>query len=206
MSRDSVAQLPFVSRETLADLESLVAAMEKWTVRINLISKSTIPAIWTRHILDSLQIWPLSSVSQGVWADLGSGGGLPALPLACVAKHAAPDIRFVLVESDQRKSAFLRDTAIRLNLNVEVKADRIEAVPPLAAHVLTARALAPLSDLLGLSEPHIEQGGTLILPKGANHEAEVKLALDRWSFSVQTHPSQTDNAGVLLRIKDLRRA
>jgi 16S rRNA (guanine527-N7)-methyltransferase len=113
-----------VSRETWARLDSLVAVLLKWQDTTNLIAPSTLGEIWTRHIADSLQL--LMIVPQArAWVDLGSGGGFPGLVIACaMADYSGAEIH--LVESNQKKSAFLREAARILNVPAIVHARRIE--------------------------------------------------------------------------------
>ncbi|MCA8930663.1 MAG: 16S rRNA (guanine(527)-N(7))-methyltransferase RsmG, partial [Alphaproteobacteria bacterium] len=155
-----------VSRETLARLAAFAALLEKWNPAINLISAGTVAQIWTRHFLDSAQVFDLADAKSGLWADLGSGGGFPGLVAAILALEERPGLSFTLVESDRRKAAFLSTAARELGLPVRVMAERIEALPPLGADILTARALAPLPVLLGYAERHLQPGGRALFPKG----------------------------------------
>ena len=194
-----------VSRETRARLESYVALLLKWNSAINLIGKTTADAVWSRHILDSLQILDLTDIRSGHWADLGSGAGLPGLVLAIVAAEERPDLTFTLVESDARKAAFLMTAARTCGVAPRIVADRIEKVAPLGADILSARALAPLPALLGFAERHLLPDGTALFPKGANWRQEVDAALESWRFSYQNHPSVTDPGSVILSIRGLSR-
>jgi 16S rRNA (guanine527-N7)-methyltransferase len=195
-----------VSRETTARLDSYAALLAKWNPAINLVAKSTLPDLWTRHILDSAQLLDLAPKGARHWADLGSGGGFPGLVIAILAAEKAPTLRVTLVESDLRKATFLSTVVRECGLTTTVCAERIESLPPLRADVLTARALAPLDGLLAHAERHLAEGGIAIFPKGATHEAELASALEHWRFSVQKHPSRTDSDAVLLVIGDIARA
>jgi 16S rRNA (guanine527-N7)-methyltransferase len=172
-----------VSRETVEALEEFANLVLQWTARINLISPSTTPDIWGRHILDSAQLFQLAAPGAS-WVDLGTGGGFPGVVLAILAKEIDPNRRFQFVESDQRKSAFLRKACQHLGLPAICHASRAEAIGPLAAETITARALAPLVDLLSLVERHLAPGGRAILPKGAKAMDEIELARKRWSFDL----------------------
>lgn len=195
---------PDVSRETLADLEHFAALVEKWTARINLISRATVADVWERHILDSTQLYSLVHTS-GHWVDLGSGGGFPGIVVAILARGQGADQRFTLVESDTRKSTFLRTAIRELNLDATVLAQRIEEVPPLNADILSARALADLSTLLGFADRHLAPGGTALFPKGAAHEKELDDARTQWSYSCETIKSSTNPEAAVLKIKDIAR-
>ncbi len=195
-----------VSRETAARLDAFCAALGRWAPRINLIARGTLPDLWQRHILDSAQLLPLAPPQARSWADLGSGAGFPGLIVAILAAEVAPRLEVTLVESDARKAAFLGEAARAAGVAVRVIAARAEAATPLGAEVVSARALAPLPQLLPLVHRHLAPGGTALLPKGATHRRELDDALERWRFSVQKHPSRTDPAAVVLAIGDLARA
>ena len=137
---------------------------------------------------------------------VGSGGGFPALVIAILAAGRRPELRFTLIESDQRKSAFLRTVSRETSLNVEVIAARVEDILPLGADVVSARALAPLTELLEYAERHLARGGVSIFPKGRNHEAELSDALANWEFTYEKVESLSHDEGAILTIGDLRRA
>ncbi|MCC5973654.1 MAG: 16S rRNA (guanine(527)-N(7))-methyltransferase RsmG [Rubellimicrobium sp.] len=195
-----------VSRETEQRLRRLVELVEKWTQRINLISPASRPAIWDRHVLDSAQLYPLAPRGWQHWADLGSGGGFPGLIVATLAFADRPDTQVTLVESDQRKAAFLRSAASTLGLQVQVLASRIEGLPPLGADVVSARALAPLPALLGYCARHLAPGGIALLPKGQRADEEIAAARKLWHFDLTLHPGLIDPAARLIQIESLRRA
>ena len=204
--RNTANRWDFVSRETEEALEAFVRLVLKWTPKINLISRNTVNSIWDRHIADSLELWPHIPKQAETLADLGSGGGLPVIPLAIIAKTERPDLKFHAVESDQRKAAFLRKVSIDLDLKLTIHAERIEKSSPLSACVVTARALSPLVDLLPLCARHMDKDGIALLPKGASHQMELRQALECWSFSVQTYPSHTDSNAVILKIESIQSA
>lgn len=201
MTREAVAALPDVSRETLDRLDVLADHVRRWSPRINLVAPSTLQDLWTRHILDSVQLWSITPPPPGLWADLGAGGGFPGLVVAALA-HDTP-VRVALVESDQRKAAFLHIAAQAMGLSPTIHATRIEATSPLGASTVSARALAPLPRLIDLALPHLAPGGRLVLPKGARHADELAMALDTRSATVETHPSLTDPESVILVLTDL---
>lgn len=194
-----------VSRETFDRLARFVALLRKWNPKINLVSGATLPEVWTRHILDSLQVFDLAGVAEGHWVDLGTGGGFPGLVVALLAAEEAPDLRVTLVESDQRKAAFLATVLRETGVAADLRAQRIEALAPLAATILSARALAPLDRLLHHAALHLAPGGRALFPKGQTHAEEIAEALASWRFRVQKHPSRTDSQAVILEIGDISR-
>lgn len=205
MTATTGAGLDGVSRETTGRLHALAALTVKWTARINLIGRGTVDDIWQRHIVDSAQIYGFAPPGARRWVDLGSGAGFPGLVVAIVAAERNPALQVTLVESDMRKAAFLA-TAIRdLQLSAKVETARIEALAPQGADVLSARALAPLPQLLHYAERHLAPGGLAIFPKGARFRNEIDAALETWSFSVQKHPSTTDPDSVILTIGEIAR-
>lgn len=190
---------------TVQRLDMLVALLRKWSPKINLVAPSTLPEVWTRHVLDSGQVFDLAPEGTRDWADLGSGGGFPGLVVAILAAERTPQMQVTLVESDQRKAAFLRTVSRETSVSVTVLAERAEALPCLYADVVSARALAPLPKLLELAEQHLKPGGVALFPKGATHRDELRDALAMWSFTVQNHPSESHPDAALLRIGDIAR-
>jgi 16S rRNA (guanine527-N7)-methyltransferase len=189
-----------VSRETLARLKSYVALLLQWQERINLISPTTIPEIWTRHILDSMQLLKLKPQALH-WLDLGSGGGLPGLVIGCFLA-GSPGGVIHLVESNGNKAAFLRHVATSLALPVQVHADRIENTLGGVGQpeIVTARALAPLTDLIGYTNLLLKSGAIGLFPKGRDAEEELTAARGSWHFSSTLHRSVTDSAARIIEI------
>ncbi|MBK1634865.1 16S rRNA (guanine(527)-N(7))-methyltransferase RsmG [Rhodovulum adriaticum] len=195
-----------VPRETSERLSAYAALLRKWNPAINLVSRSTLKDLETRHIADSAQLFDLAPKNAAHWVDLGSGGGFPGLVIAILAADAAPQMRVTLIESDLRKATFLRTAARELGLeNTNVLSQRIEAAPPQGADVLSARALAPLTDLLSFATRHLAPDGVALFPKGARHDQELEAALATWRFTVQKIPSTTDPQAVILQIGGIAR-
>lgn len=195
-----------VSRETSEALSQLEGLVQRWNPAINLVSKASLLHLRDRHILDSAQIFGHAPVGARHWVDLGSGGGFPGLVVAILAKEKQPQLHFTLVESDARKATFLRQAARELGLSVEVLAQRIESVPELKADVLSARALAPLSALLGYAERHLQPDGVAIFPKGERFADELAEARRHWKFEVDCRPSLSDPGAAILVIRKIERA
>ncbi|PQV56645.1 16S rRNA (guanine527-N7)-methyltransferase [Defluviimonas denitrificans] len=194
-----------VSRETWGRLELYDSMLRKWNPAINLVSRTTLDDIWARHFLDSAQLFMLAPNAARLWADLGAGGGFPGLVIAILAQELRPGLSVTLVESDQRKCTFLREVARQTGTPVTVLTQRAEDLPPLHADIVSARALAPLRDLLHLAERHLTPAGTALFLKGANHDAELSDALETFRFTFQKRASQTDPQAVILSIGDLAR-
>lgn len=187
------------------DLESFSALLKKWNAVQNLVSRETENALWSRHIVDSLQILPLLCPTDERILDVGSGGGLPALPLA-IALKGGP-VRFTLVEPIGKKVAFLRQVIRELGLAADVHAGRTDSFDSreTSFDVITSRALAALPALLELIHPFFGPKTRAILHKGRDHAVELAESRLAWEFDVVITKSATDEAGVLLEISNLRR-
>lgn len=194
-----------VSRETSERLKTLAALLVKWNPRINLVSKSTIAELWTRHILDSAQVFDLAPAKTDHWVDIGSGGGFPGLVVALMADETNAPQKVTLIESDQRKCAFLRTVLRETGVEATVLTKRIEQADPQDATVLSARALADLSLLFDFADRHMGKDGLALFPKGANWQKEVAAAKESWSFQVDAIQSKTEPQAVILKIGELQR-
>lgn len=192
-----------VSRETYDDLQKFAELVCKWTPKINLISKSSIPEIWERHVVDSVQIYKFSPDTYEKWVDIGSGGGFPGIVMAIIGKVQQPNAVFVLIESDQRKATFLRSAIRDLGLRATVIADRIESAVPQGADIVSARALSTLSTLFPLILRHLKPDGYTILHKGKRAQEEVAEARQRWCFDLEESASLTDPEGQILIAKGI---
>ncbi len=187
-----------VSRETLDRLEAYVTVLSRWQRRINLIGGG-LEDVWRRHLLDSAQLYELAP-SPGSWLDLGSGAGLPGLVVALLG---APDAH--LVEANARKCAFLNEALRVTGTAATVHNTRIEALAPWTCAVISARALAPLEQLLALSAPFFGPNTGGLFLKGQNVEEELTRATKSWRMEVDRIPSRSDPAGTILRVTEVRR-
>ncbi|WP_332065228.1 16S rRNA (guanine(527)-N(7))-methyltransferase RsmG [Bartonella sp. CB189] len=196
--------VPAVSRETVEDLMRFESLIIQWNKHINLISSTTIPILWTRHILDSAQIYPLYSDFLN-WCDLGSGGGFPAIVIAIFMKDKKKG-HIDLVESNGKKIAFLRTVIAQLNLPATVHHCRIEDVYQKIKmpDIITARGLASLNDLLRLIFPLLTEKTIALLQKGRDYSTEIINASANWNFNMLKHRSKIDRNSVILEISHVR--
>lgn len=200
-----------VSRETRERLEAYVAVLERWNRRINLVSPTTIRTIWRRHIADSAQLLALAPKGARVWLDLGTGAGLPGLPVAALAAELAPDLHVTLVDSDQRKAAFLQTAVRETGLAVTIVCARIESLAPRPCDVVSARALAPLPRLCALARrvalppDHADalSDTVFLFPKGKTLDSELTEAATDWHIRYERIASRTDPEATILRILEL---
>lgn len=194
-----------VSRETFERLEHFEREFVRWNARINLAAPSTIDALWTRHILDSAQLARLKPDAL-TWLDLGSGGGFPGAIMAILLRDR-PGGAIELVESNNKKAAFLRTVLSEVEAPAQVHVSRIEAAVKRVAQpeIVTARALAALPLLLELSSPWLERGAMAMFHKGREYASEVSESLNDWRFDLVEHVSKIDPASRILEIAQLDR-
>lgn len=192
-----------VSRETVARLERYEYLLRKWMPFKNLIGPSTLDHLWSRHFADSLQLLALAPDARR-WVDIGSGAGFPGLVIACVLA-GTPGAIVHLIESDNRKCAFLREAAREMQVAVQVHHGRAEdKIIGLEADVVTARAVADLSHLLRLSEPLLNARALALFPKGREYEAELAQLDYERTISIEVVDSLTAKDAKVLIIKGLQ--
>ena len=189
-----------VSRESWRRIGIFIDLLFSWQARINLVSDKSLSDVWHRHVLDSLQLLQHLPSPTSKIADLGSGSGFPALPLAIAA--GCPVHMF---ESNNKKAAFLREALRVTGTEGVVHAVRLEAIT--AADVrgfslVTARALAPLEALLGFTEPFFKNGAVGLFHKGQDVEGELTQAQKCWRIQFTKLTSLTDSEAVLLLVKE----
>lgn len=200
--RARALKLTPVSRETESALDQFVELFLRWQRAVQLVANSTLARLWTRHIADSLQLLDLAPNAK-VWADLGSGGGFPGL-VAAIALKEKSGAKVHLIESDQRKAAFLREAARTLDLPAMIHVKRIEEVPSETLpglEIVTARALAPMPELLELAHPFLKDGAKGLFMKGANVDNELTDATKSWSIKSTIVPSKTDREGRIVVVE-----
>jgi 16S rRNA (guanine527-N7)-methyltransferase len=195
-----------VSRETEARLDRFVELLLQWQARTNLVAPSTLPHLWTRHIADSLQLVALAP-SAKTWVDLGSGGGFPGVVLAC-ALAETPGAMVHLIERNARKAAFLRE-ALRINsapglVHPKGIKDTVDSIPG-PIDCVTARALAPLHQLIGFAEPLVRRGARALFLKGQDVEAELTEATKYWNIKPILHASLTGGQGWIVELDHIER-
>jgi len=195
-----------VSRETEMRLDRYVDLLKQWQTKTNLVAPSTLPQLWTRHIADSLQLLALAPTAK-VWIDLGSGGGFPGVVLAC-ALAEIPGAMVHLVERNAKKAAFLRE-AVRVTgaPSVVHLAEIRDIVDRFASSVdcVTARALAPLHQLISFAEPLVRKGAKALFLKGQDVEAELTEATKYWKIQPKLHSSCTGGQGWIVELDQIER-
>lgn len=182
-----------------ADLRAYETLLRKWQRTINLVGPSTLAHVWDRHFQDSAQLLELAPRAK-TWVDLGSGGGFPGLVVAILGKDRAMEVH--LVESDLRKAAFLRTVSRETSAPATVHAGRIESVLPTlpVPDVISARALAPLPQLLEWTEDKLENGAIGLFMKGQDVDRELKMTAINSRFSFSKYPSRTDPRASVVKV------
>ena len=208
LAADKAAALALtpVSRETEARLQRYVELLVQWQAKTNLVAPSTLPNLWTRHISDSLQLLTLAPTARH-WADFGSGGGFPGLVLAC-ALADTPGAAVHLIERNAKKGAFLRE-ALRVTnspgtIHLADIGDNVDRITG-PVDCVTARAVAPLHQLIGFAEPLVRQGAKALFLKGQDVEAELTEATKYWNITPHLHSSRTGGHGWIVELDRIER-
>jgi 16S rRNA (guanine527-N7)-methyltransferase len=179
-----------------------LASLVREEARIqNLVAPSTLDALWSRHIVDSAQLLALGAPYPGLWLDIGTGAGFPGLVVA-----ALTDRPVLLVEPRKRRADFLHRCCASLGVadRTKVATARIERVEAQAA-VISARAVAALTDLLGAAA-HCSTWNTLwLLPKGRGAREEIASAQRAWHGAFHVERSVTDPESLIVIAKEVTR-
>ncbi|HEY4547112.1 MAG TPA: 16S rRNA (guanine(527)-N(7))-methyltransferase RsmG [Pedomonas sp.] len=192
-----------VSRETLSALNRYVLMLQEWQTKLNLVGPATLPDAWRRHILDSAQLFPLiEKPEETVWMDMGCGAGFPGLVMAIMGVGEVH-----LVESIAKKCRFLEAVvdALALHDRVIIHNARLEAMKPFKADIISARALAKLTQLFDWGHPFAASSTRWLLLKGQDVEAELAEAQQKWAFEYDLHASLSDPRGRIVEARGVAR-
>ena len=192
-----------VSRETVERIEAVLACLDTYRQRINLIGPSEWGHIWRRHVYDSLWLVPHIDLDARI-VDLGSGGGFPGLPLACVMSAVGRG-HVTMVETVGKKATFLRAAIEAADLNATVRQGRVENCADIEADIVTARAFAPLPKLLTYAEPWLINNGLGLFHKGERWKEELTAASKAWTFAHEAIPKRDGGAGIILKVSEVSR-
>ena len=202
---DDFCSFQYVSRETYDKFRIFYETLIKWQKSINLISNSTLESIWSRHILDSAQLYKYTQNVNGNILDFGSGAGFPGLILAMMGNE-----NINAVESDEKKCIFIKEVARLSNTKIIIHNSRIEKLKFLKPEIITARALAPLKKLIEYIEDYMKEGESLkhkppklLFLKGKNYKKEILELKKNRNFDISIFPSISDKYGKILYIKNI---
>ena len=204
-SYDKFCSVQYVSRETYEKLEIFNETLIKWQKSINLVSNSSLKHIWTRHFLDSAQLYNFTKEVHGNILDMGSGAGFPGIILAMMGNK-----NINVVESDQRKCTFMREVARLSNTNLKIHNCRIEELQFINPDLIVSRALAPLKKLIEYVENHIcknklnaKKIPNMLFLKGKLYKEELSELKKTRNFEYEVYPSISDENGKIIFINKL---
>lgn len=199
---EDFARVAGAGSQAMADLERYRVMLGDWNARMNLVGPATLPDFWSRHAWDSAQLARHAHDALR-WADLGAGAGLPGVVLAILGKDRS-GFHVDLVESMAKRCRFLTEVVQALDLPATVRHARAESLD-IKVEVVTARACAPLTRLLGYAEPFLKRGATGLFLKGQDVASELEEAAKSWKFQAEVIASVSDDRGRIVRIGRLSR-
>ena len=177
--------------------------LETWQKKLNLVSSSSIPEAWNRHFVDSYQLISYLPPEPLTLLDIGSGAGFPGLVLAIVRQQS---LAVTLVESDFKKCIFLENVSRETKTPVTILNSRIERIEKsMKGDIITARGLAPLTQLLEYAFPLMKEKSICLFLKGKDALKEIEKAQKNWNFGLEIYPSLTDSQGRILKVEHLRK-
>jgi len=188
-----------VSDKTLGRLKAYVALLEKWQAKINLVSKDSLTDVWRRHVLDSAQLAPLIGTEPKTIADIGSGAGFPGMVLTIMG--VGREVH--LIESNERKCAFLREVNRATQAGAVIHNNRVEKLQGVSVDLITSRAVAPLEKLLQYANPLLNKGGQCLFLKGKKWREELTQAQKKWIINKSVIQSLSDSSGMVLKLEDI---
>ncbi len=184
------------------DIKKYIDILLEWQKHVNLISNNTIKDIWIRHVLDSAQLFYLLPSSVKTLVDVGSGGGFPGIILGILNKiNGFPIQKIILIESDLKKSLFLKEINRQLNLNIEVINERVEKIEGLKVDILTCRAFSELKQILIMCQKIVSRETICLLPKGKEVEKEINNC--QIQCKIEKLPSVVSKESCILKIKEV---
>lgn len=195
-------RLAGASDDQIADLERFRDLLAEGNAVMNLVGPASLPDFWNRHAWDSAQLLALAPTAR-TWADLGAGAGFPGLVLAILLKGVS-GATVHLVESMAKRCRFLDQVVGALDLPAEIHNARAEDTS-LAVDIVTARACAPMTRLLGFARPCLARGARGLFLKGQDVVSELAEARKTWAFESRLIPSRSDPRGRIVDVEKLTR-
>ena len=203
---DTFNRFTRVSRETITSLKKYEDILIKANKTLNLVGKSTIKDIWTRHFLDSVQVIDFIDKNDNALVDLGSGAGFPGLILAITLKDRKIPLKVKLIEKSPKKVKFLKDLISELHLDVEVVNQNIlEDSKKLLEDIFVARAFKPLKIILQLIHNKAENWKKIFIFQGKTWRKELQQASKKWDIEYKQRISVTSNDSIVIEINRLKK-
>ena len=196
-----------VSRETCLDFEKFISMIKRKNHEINIISKKARENkdIRQRHIIDSVQAIEFVDLNENTTCDLGTGGGMPGIVIAIMAKNLKKKIKINLFEKSYRKSSFLKEVSKELNLKTEVIQEDVFKLRELNSGTIMARAFKPMPIILDLVCKNFKKYKNLILFMGKTGKKTLSETLKEWEFEYKEKKSLTNEESFLLSIKNIKK-
>ena len=189
------------SDEDLERLRAYVALLDKWQGKTNLVSKDSLTDVWRRHVLDSAQLAPLIGAETKGIADIGTGAGFPGMVLAIIG--AGKGAEFHLIESNERKCAFLREVNRVTQAGAIIHNNRVEKLQEISVDLVVSRAVASLEKLLQYANPLLKKGGQCLFLKGKKLREELTEAQKKWIINESVIQSLSDPSGKILKLEEI---
>ena len=199
MNKKDVISKFDLTKTQIKNIERFVLEIFEFNKHTNIVGKSTLENFWERHIADSLQLSLFISNKKSKIFDLGTGGGLPGIPLAIIGYS-----NIFMVDSVGKKIDFVRGVIKLLSLSSKTQKKRIEKLDIGKADLIVSRALAPLNTLLSYSLLHSNKNTTSLFLKGRNVYKEIEMAKKNFNFSLETFESLSSEEGRILKIKNIK--
>ena len=199
MNKDDVVSKFGLTKTQVSKIERYVLEMFEFNKHTNIVGRSTLENVWERHIADSLQLSLFISKKKFKIFDLGTGGGLPGIPLSVLGYD-----NVFMVDSVGKKIDFVRGVIKLLSLSAKTQKKRIEQLNIGKADLIVSRALAPLNKLLSYSLLHSNKNTTSLFLKGRNVYNEIEMAKKNFYFNFQTFKSISSKEGCVLKIKNIK--
>ena len=180
--------------------DQYILELIKHNKHTNLVGKSTLIDPWKNHILDCLQILPLINNKKTSILDMGTGAGLPGILFSMLGFS-----NVTLVDSNRKKTHFLKTIKKEMNLSFNIILNRLEKIDNIKFDLITSRALANLEKLITYSQKFLKKNTVLIFLKGKTVNDELISAKKKWNFQYEKHKSLSDQRGCVLVIRDIKR-
>ena len=192
-----------VSRETIEKLKIYHKFLIEKNKTINLIGRNTEKSIFSRHFKDSAQIYDLLDKKLDI-IDIGSGAGFPGIIVKILMENESLNGNIILIEKSPKKSDFLRDLCIKLDLKVKIENRRLEIYDFLKNSTVVSRAFKSILDTIDILYRNIKNIKELVLLKGKTYQQEVDNAKKKYTFELEKFRSITSDESSIVKIKNIK--